>query len=143
MNQLSTEVKKQKLNIFQKIRLNLYRRNANMTFEQFSKAPDYVRRDGTVLYHLKENNDLSLEEFLQLPAGILQLKKSDIQKFPLSEQTELVKKGYVSKYQFSNEEKNAFMMEDIVNLGNYETFSEWGLEHTRYARVSSIFKGKQ
>ena len=56
---------------------------------------------------------------------------------------ELVKKGYVSKYQFSNEEKNAFMMEDIVNLGNYETFSEWGLEHTRYARVSSIFKGKQ
>ena len=142
MNQLSTEVKKQKLNIFQKIRLNLYRRNANMTFEQFSKAPDYVRRDGTVLKHLKENNDLSLEELLQLPADILQLKKSDIQKFPLSEQTELVKKGYISKYQFSNEERNAFMMEDIVNLGNYETFSEWGLEHTRYARVSSIFKEK-
>ena len=143
MNELSTDVRRKTLNIFQKIKLNIYRRNTNISFEKYNKLPEYIKSDEIIGKHLKESNQLSLNEILQIPHNILSLQKQEVQNFSLSEQAQLIKQGYIGKEQFSNDEKNAIIMEDVVNSRNYSAFSDWKLDTYEVIKFFEFLRANQ
>lgn len=72
MNELSTEVKKQKLNIFQKIRLAMFR-NKTFDIEKYGKAPDYIKKDNLVIdKFIHDPKYLNDETLLLIPSDKLE-----------------------------------------------------------------------
>ena len=121
MNELSTKVKKDKLNIFQKIRLSLFKRKEQITFEEYMKMPEYIKRDKQIIRTLVRKEELTEEQLLQLPEyefiSIYAYDKQVIQKFSNEKQVEWIKKGYISLGIYNAEEINELLY-NVIQQGN-------------------------
>lgn len=68
MNNLPIMAKEKNKNIFQQIRLSLYKKTKTLSFEKYKKLPDYIKKDRDIMIKVLMNNRLSDDELLQMPA---------------------------------------------------------------------------
>lgn len=117
MEQLSIKVKKDKLNIFQKIRLSLFKRKGQISFEEYMKMPEYIKRDKQVVKELVRKNELTEEQLLQLPEyefiSLFSKDEQVMQKISKEQQVEWIKKGYIKLGSYNDEERNELLYNGI------------------------------
>ena len=118
------EERKEKLNIFQKIRLSLQERKKQISFEEYIKLPDYIKENETIIRKLFRTNDLSEEQIEQIPEyqlintlGISNIAK----KLSLPKRIELIEKGYldIRNNDISEEEKNEILEYTVIQNKQY------------------------
>lgn len=63
MDNLPVKSKEKKLNIFQKIRLEIFKRR-NFTMDRYINAPDYIKTDTRVINKITSNYKNNIEENL-------------------------------------------------------------------------------
>ena len=118
------EERKEKLNIFQKIRLSLQERKRQISFEEYIKLPDYIKENTTIIRTLFRTNDLSEEQIEQIPEyqlinalGISNIAK----KLSLPKRVEFIEKGYLNirNNNISEEEKNEILEYTVIQNKQY------------------------
>ena len=127
MNELSTKVK-DKLNILQKFKLGLFKRNIfrkspEEVFEKYKNSPSYIKSDSIVVLRLLSvQKDFTEEELCEIPEEILleQIKSGMIEmsKFSEEKQVEFLSKIPEMLYSYDREKRIRIICEEVIK-GNY------------------------
>lgn len=120
--------KNKTLNIFQRIRLRLFLRR-DFTYEDYIKAPEYIREQYEVVANLLRKNNLDEKQFLSIPEyqllecfknGIAKQKIKD--KVPQEIQIKWLKSGEIQTHVlhilYDSEERNALLLYAIKRGDN-------------------------
>lgn len=143
MDNLPVKAKEKKMNIFQKIRLALFKRQ-KFTMERYINAPEYIKTDNLVIYKIVYTDNNNIEEnLLQIPESkMLELLDKDIiniNKFSIEKQVELISKlPDLAKTNRLNTERKFLIIDKAIknNLNDlisdfYPSFQQEYLRHLK------------
>lgn len=144
MDNLPVKAKDKKLNIFQKIRLEIFKRR-NFTMDRYINAPEYIKADDSVIYKIIYNNNNIEENLLQIPEGkmldFLNMGIIDVNKFSIEKQVELISKvpDLANSYKLDSERRFLIIDKSIESdlnslIGNFD--SSYQQEYLRYLKES-------
>lgn len=112
-------IEKQRLNIFQKIRLELVKRKKEITFEEYIRMPKYIKKEKKIINRLVKENELTEKQLLQLPEyelmSLFASNKNFITKFSKEQQVRWIESGYIQIYIYSDQERNELLLDMIQN----------------------------
>lgn len=143
MDNLPIKAKEKKLNIFQKIRLAIFK-NQKFSMEKYINAPEYIKEDDDVIFKIIYNDSNNIEEnLLQIPEekmlDFLNIGIIDINKFSLEKQVELIYKSPDLANSHKLDSENRFLIIDKsieMNLnrliGNF--YISYQQEYLRYLK---------
>lgn len=129
MENLPMKTKEEKLNIFQKIRLEIFKRRS-FTMERYNNAPDYIKTDEEVIDKiLRYPNRNKEENWLQIPESklleLLDRKEIEIKRFSLETQVELITKHptLISPQATLGNEMKFAIMDRLLQIGSNNVIS--------------------
>lgn len=140
MNDISTKVKKDNLNLFQKLRLAMFKRNNRVSFERYQKAPVYIKKDTLIINRLLRQEELSEEQLLQIPEQELlsTMNKNILERFSMERKIEFLKKKATLIDYYQGEQKYELIKEAIENgepsLAQYLNNQTQEAEFLRYLK---------
>ena len=131
------EVQEKKLNIFQRIRMSLFKRQ-QFTMEKYIKAPDYIKEDDEVIDIIIRRNYLNGENLLQIPEKKLMERlmnnEIDIDILSLEKQIEFIEKNPQLAEQFGVRQANE-LIDAMIQLKKKDLISLLGyFQQTKYLK---------
>ena len=136
---------RKKLNIFQKARLKIQENRKQISFEEYTKLPEYIKEDAIIIRTLFRTNDLTEDQIIQIPEYQLETAigiKNLAHKFSVPKKAEFIEKGYLNIKNSSEEEKNSLLDFMVIQNKQYAFVRYISGDRTDEINCLRLFKEK-
>ena len=136
---------RKKLNIFQKARLKFQENRKQISFEEYTKLPEYIKEDAIIIRTLFRTNDLTEDQIIQIPKYQLETAigiRNLAHKFSVPKKAEFIEKGYLNIKNSSEEEKNSLLDFMVIQNKQYAFVRYISGDRTDEINCLRLFKEK-
>ena len=156
MDELPTKASNNKLNIGERIILEIYRKDKNIKFKKYWKAPEYVKKDREIAFRVIKNENISFDEII----AVMRYSNINIEdcylieflnKFSTKEIAQMMKEGYIDHISLFNicgiEQLGQIILEDLELIEKYNSNTyflnniiKYFINERKYKEIAQMIK---